>query len=534
MEKFLLPVRVFACDNADGAENLLIDKPLQCGFKNEGYTTLKQGGYLLLDFGREIRGGIVVCARSVSTYPRAAKCRFVFGESVMEAYSSIGYKNATNDHAVRDTVVDVPFMGNVRFGNTGYRFFKIEALEGDIVIKSIKAELDHRDIKPIGSFECSDARLNEIWRTGAYTVYLNMGEYVWDGIKRDRLVWLGDLHPEASVIYSVWGADPSIKNSLELVRSETPTTEWINTLPSYSFWWVINLYEWYMHTGDTEYLAESLDYVRAIVARGCDVARSDPARFCFFVDWSTEGNEILKRFGFYCVMHKCFSTAAKIAEIFGDTELSELCRCGKDAILTLDIPLPDQKQMAGLAVFSDLADATEVNDTVLSRDPLDGLSTFMGYYALLAKGKAGDVRGALDVIRGFWGAMLDLGATTFWEDFDIRWAKNAARIDELPTDDMNDVHGDNGKGCYVGYRHSLCHGWAGGPTAFMSQYVLGVNVVEPGCKKLMIKPDLGDLEWARGSFPTPYGPVYVDHRRDGEGILTKVDAPKEVEIQLKP
>lgn len=27
--------------------------------------------------------------------------------------------------------------------------------------------------------------------------------------------------------------------------------------------------------------------------------------------------------------------------------------------------------------------------------------------------------------------MLDLGATTFWEDFDINWKKNAARIDEL-------------------------------------------------------------------------------------------------------
>ena len=26
---------------------------------------------------------------------------------------------------------------------------------------------------------------------------------------------------------------------------------------------------------------------------------------------------------------------------------------------------------------------------------------------------------ALDVIRTYWGAMLDLGATTFWEDFNI-------------------------------------------------------------------------------------------------------------------
>ena len=38
---------------------------------------------------------------------------------------------------------------------------------------------------------------------GAYTVHLNMQEYVWDGIKRDRLVWIGDMHPETSTIQAV-------------------------------------------------------------------------------------------------------------------------------------------------------------------------------------------------------------------------------------------------------------------------------------------------------------------------------------------
>ncbi len=532
MEKFIMPTRVFAYENAYGTDCLLVGKPLQSGFATDGYTTLKKGGYILLDFGKEIRGGIVVCTRNVSTHPRAAKCRFVFGESVMEAHSTIGYKNATNDHAIRDTVVDVPFMGNVRFGNTGYRFFKIEALDGDIVIKSIKAELDVRDLEQKGRFECSDERLNEIWRTGAYTVYLNMGEYVWDGIKRDRLVWIGDLHPEAAVIYSVFGADPSIKNSLDLIKAETPPTKWINNIPSYSFWWVINLYDWYMHTSDLDYLASHLDYVRTICRLAYSVVLDDPQHFAFFVDWSSEGNERFKRFGFYSVMYKCFECAAKIAGILGDSELAELCESGRSAVRALNLETPDQKQMAGIAVYSGLKEAREVNENVLSRAYLDGLSTFMGYYVLLARGEAGDVQGALDVIRKYWGAMLDLGATTFWEDFDIEWVKGAARIDEITPKGMTDVHGDNGKNCYTGFRHSLCHGWAGGPAAFLSQYVLGVNVAKAGCKKLVIKPNLCDLSWARGSFPTPYGSVLVEHKREGERIISRIDAPKEVEIEL--
>ncbi|MFQ9800204.1 MAG: hypothetical protein ACLR23_16090 [Clostridia bacterium] len=31
--------------------------------------------------------------------------------------------------------------------------------------------------------------------------------------------------------------------------------------------------------------------------------------------------------------------------------------------------------------------------------------------------------------------MLSLGATTFWEDFDLRWLENAARIDELTPEE---------------------------------------------------------------------------------------------------
>lgn len=58
--------------------------------------------------------------------------------------------------------------------------------------------------------------------------------------------------------------------------------------------------------------------------------------------------------------------------------------------------------------------------------------------------------------------MLDMGATTFWEDFDMDWMENAARIDQIVPAGKKDIHGDYGAYCYRGFRHSLCHGWASG------------------------------------------------------------------------
>jgi hypothetical protein len=57
--------------------------------------------------------------------------------------------------------------------------------------------------------------------TGAYTVHLNMQDYLWDGIKRDRLVWVGDMHPETSTIAAVFGNNKVVPKSLDLVRDIT-------------------------------------------------------------------------------------------------------------------------------------------------------------------------------------------------------------------------------------------------------------------------------------------------------------------------
>ena len=150
---------------------------------------------------------------------------------------------------------------------------------------------------------------------------------------------------------------------------------------------------------------------------------------------------------------------------------------------------------------------------------------------LRAMALAGNYQGALDVIRTYWGAMLDVGATTFWEDFNMEWLPDAGRIDELVPAGKKDIHGDYGAYCYQGFRHSLCHGWASGPTSWLSEYVLGVQVVEPGCRTVRIIPHLGDLEWVEGTFPTPYGVIEIRHEKGADGkVISHINAPEEIVI----
>ena len=69
------------------------------------------------------------------------------------------------------------------------------------------------------------------------------------------------------------------------------------------------------------------------------------------------------------------------------------------------------------------------------------------------------------------------------------------------------------------------------PTAWMSEHVLGIKVLEPGCKKIRITPHLGNLQWAEGTYPTPYGVLKVRHERGADGkIKTTYKAPRGVRV----
>ena len=490
---------------------------------------------ILLDFGREIHGGLEIVTGMFRNHD-PIKVRITLGESVSEAMSRVESSTATNDHAMRDFELSLPWLGKIEVGNSGFRFVKIELLDADrvLLLKEVRALQVYRDIPYLGSFRSNDERLNEIWMTGAYTVHLNMQEYLWDGIKRDQLVWVGDMHPEVMTILSVFGYNEVVPKSLDMIREITPLPQWMNGISSYSMWWILVHHQWYMNTGDLGYLQKHREYMFGlleVLKSKIDENGKEGLDGTRFLDWPTSPNSLAVHAGLQAMMVKTFKAGADIAGIFGDNERRDDC-LDVVALLKQHVPSPNGNKSAGaLMALAGLADTRAMNDTLLSVESHSGISTFYGYYVLNARAEAGDYTGAMDLIRDYWGAMLDLGATTFWEDFDLAWMENAGRIDELTPEGKIDVHATYGEYCYVGLRHSLCHGWASGPTAWMTRYVLGIQVVEPGCKTVLIDPNLGDLEWAEGTFPTPYGLISVRHEKDSNGkVSSNVDAPRGVKI----
>ena len=543
VRRYITPVRVVwqSDESSVGSAQCLLDpRPPQAVFTHQANCVLRNDGTepgIVLDFGSELNGGIALTVHTISrldgrTAMPLARVRIRLGESVAEV---MGQTN--NDHAVHDMVVPVSLLGCHEYGNTGMRFARIDLIESDcrLELRAVHAVAIERPLERIGSFWCSDERISRVWDVGARTVELCMQTYLWDGIKRDRLVWVGDMHPETMVIDAVFGPHPIVPASLDLVRDHTPLGEWMNGISSYSIWWVLVQHSHFLHGGDVGYLVAQRDYLlglldQLIACVGPDGVERMPA--WRFLDWPSSGDEAAIHAGLHALLSMGLDRGARLARALGNSAVADRCVAAYAKMRSHVPPAGQSKQAAALLALSGLVSAEQANREVLAVQPLQGVSTFYGYYMLEARALAGDVSGGLELIRRFWGAMLDMGATSFWEDFSLDWlGPDVVGIDQLVKPNQRSIHADFGAHCYKGLRHSLCHGWAAGPTAWLSRHVLGVRPLESGCRTVRVRPALGNLQWVEGAVPTPAGPVRVKAKRDASNeVKCEVDAPSGVRV----
>lgn len=501
------PVRIVESKGVHNPEALLVPRtPSIVSLGDHNWTVFQGiGSYVVLDYGREVCGSIRMVIGQALEYGR---WRFTFGESLSEAYSTVGgEKNATNDHQFRDFEIGTSMNSDVRVGQTGFRFVRIEFLVDDPTdVQGIYASTTMPYFEREAKIVTNDTLLNNIIDTAAYTLKLcYQNDHIWDGIKRDRLVWCGDLHPEIITGLYLFGDNENITNSLSFLSENTPAEEWINTIPTYSAWWVVNLCDYCSHTGNWEYFRKNRDYAMRVIEHfnSCvkedgKVELTDGYGMEYFLDWST--------FGFEDATAGVCALIRMMAQKFNAIEENATC---SRIIEKLEDWVNIPTTMKPVRAFQILAGRklSQEDLTMLQEGGARGFSTFMAYYILTAMAKCGG-SDMLDIIKTYYGGMLSRGATSFWEDFDIDWLEGSGRIDELPQDGQKDIHGDYGKHCYEKLRHSLCHGWSAGVYTFIVEYILGLSIKEGG-KEYSVNPHLMGLTDIDAEFPVADGTLKI-------------------------
>jgi alpha-L-rhamnosidase len=487
---------------------------------NLGTPTDSEAPSLLLDFGREVTGRVLIESAS----PCDATVSLAYGESEIEAMSTGLSPGQQGGNYLGTNLLHVPARGIARGPKSAFRYARIRFLRGcpTLTFSAIRLEGIYYPVDYAGSFESSDPLLNRIWETGAYTAHLCMQDGLWDAPKRDRGRWAGDIDVEGRVISTAFGEDKLIEDTLRRLVPEGDGH--VNGIPSYSALWITSLANLYERSGDQTFLQSQHNNLIHILS-AMDAELNPDGLFTnthhqwLFVDWApglyaytpdaTTGTQLQ--------YVRAYSAAAKLFSALGDTTNASKYEAQMTKALTAArTKLRDQSaptygstwQLNALAILTGEdgdPGKTKDSDAIWSRalsnikqdtpsDPV--ISPYFNAYLLDALAKTNHNKQALDWIRQYWGGMLAEGATSFWESYDLRWPKTNPHL-SLQADGTS------------GYFVSLAHGWSAGPTAWLSENVLGISPATPGYKHVTIEPDLMGLDWAQGSVPTPNGPIKI-------------------------
>lgn len=183
--------------------------------------------------------------------------RVFYGESVFEALSPEAC--LTVDRFDLSEATDGIEKGIYSLEEAkAFRYVWIHADPG-VTWDRITLLYEYLPVNDRSSFECSDPKLNEIWRISLYTLHLNTREFFLDGIKRDRWVWSGDAYQAFLMnYYSFFNLDVS-RRTLIALRGKDPLTIHINTILDYSFYWFISFSDYYLYTGDIAFIQQNYD-----------------------------------------------------------------------------------------------------------------------------------------------------------------------------------------------------------------------------------------------------------------------------------
>ena len=405
-------------------------------------------------------------------------------------------------------------------GSRAFRYVNIRFDQG-VKASGVSMLYEYLPVADRGKFRCNDDEINKIWDVAAYTLHLNTREFFIDGIKRDRWIWSGDAYQSYLMNYYLLFDSPSVTRTLLALRGKDPVTSHLNTIMDYTFYWFLGINDYYQYTGDKHFIRQFYPRMQSLMEFALNRRNKNGmveglAGDWVFIDWAdglSKQGEVSFEQLLLCRSLETMATCAEVAaDQAGAARYRQLAAdlktrifetywdAGKHALVhsrVNGVPTQNVTRYANMfAIFFDYLNAgqkQEVRQHVLLNDQVQKITTpYMRFYELEALAAMGEQTYVLKEMKDYWGGMLRLGATSFWEKYD-------------PAETGAQHYAMYGRP----FGRSLCHAWGASPIYLLGKYYLGVKPTTPAYSTYLVEPQLGGLQWMEGTVPTPKGQVQL-------------------------
>lgn len=509
-------------------------------------------GEWIFDFGQNLVGWARI--RLAAAESRTATLRFA---EMLRADGTLYVDNLRSAEAVdRYTFKDdQPVVWEPAFTFHGFRYVGLSGLDGEPAPEAIEAVVLHNDMPVTGEFACSNADLNQLQSNIVWGQKGNYFEVPTDCPQRDeRLGWTGDaqvfvrtatFNMDVRPFFSKWTADMRDAQLADgSVPFFVPRLEEKGNSPAWSDAIVICPMVIHERYGDTRILAENFEAMRRWVDfqektsrdlvrptdkwggfgdwLAIDAPKDDPgaaptpkaligtAYFAHTAALVAQAAEVLGRqedIAHYRALHERVKAAFNREFVLPDGRLKKETQTGYLLALGFDLLPESQRAVAIEALVADIR----------SRDW--HLSTgFVGTGLLmpvLSKAGRNDVAWRIllqDTYPG-WLYSIRQGATTMWE----RWNSYTHA----------DGFGPVGMNSFNHYAYGAVGEW-------MYANIAGIDALEPGFRKILIRPQPGGgLTWARGRLESPFGVISTEWRIENGTFTLRATVPANTEAVIE-
>ncbi len=456
---------------------------------------MQKGDQIILDFGTHIVGHLHLSLDTVGSpmdAPLHLKLRFAEVPAEL-VFKTEDYHGWLSSSWIQEDVIHLDELPAELNPDRRYSFRYVEIT---VLDTSPKWQLIIRNAYAVSESSCNqagfkpmhfeDEQLQKIYDVSLKTLSECMQDVFEDGPKRDRRLWLGDLRLQALTDYASYDQVDLVKRCLYLfagMRSEAgriPANVFVKPkyvpddtfLFDYSMFFISVLYDLEAAHEDAVLLKDLYPACREQAEYSFRYVNEDgrftmDEKYPLFIDWS---NEYDKTTCGQAVMIYVLKQFVTLAEKMEDPELQKyqnrldaMIRYARDSLLDAEsgmfvsgekkeINLASQVWMVLAGILSQKENKTLMEKTIKRFFPIRGVATpYMYHHVAEALFLAGLKEEAVDLIRSYWGKMIDLGADTYYEAF-------------MPEKPDFSPYGSP-------IVSSFCHAWACTPVYLLKKYL---------------------------------------------------------------
>jgi alpha-L-rhamnosidase len=414
-----------------------------------------------------------------------------------------------------------------------FRYCEIKAMPGlkvnSIFQKALYVEFNSN----ASSFSCSDDRLNQIYEMCKYSTIANTFNGDYANSERERMMYEADCYIQQMSHYAIDRDFATARYSTEnLIYHASWPTEWINHS-------VFMAWSDYLYTGNTELIETYYDDLKAKTLTSLETpeglisTRTGLQTKSFLASIHYDGD----------LLHDIDDWPDADQGIFPNGETDNYERKDYNTVV-------NAFYYRALVLMARMAHATNHNDDAtfyeakaekvkakfnedffdkVNKIYIDGIGSrhssiqanlFPLAFGLVPEGYKEDV---VNFVKSKWMACGVYAANYLMEglynaeqgnyalqlmtnDSDRGWL-NMIRVGATMTTEAWDIK-------YDPHDISWSHAWSASPAHIIPRRIMGIEPAEPGFGKIIIKPEPGDLKWAKMKLPSIHGDIIVDLKQD--------------------